>query len=97
MNTSVLALLVVALVTANVPFFSNRVMLLIPVKSEHKALGWHALEMLVWYFIVGLLGRLLEQKTGIAHHQNWEFYAVTASMFIVLAFPGFVYRYLWRR
>lgn len=97
MNTSVLALLVVALAAANVPFFSNRVMLLISVKSEHKALGWYALEMLVWYFIVGLLGRLLEQKTGIAHQQHWEFYAVTVSMFIVLAFPGFVYRYLWRR
>jgi hypothetical protein len=53
--------------------------------------------MVIWYFVVGLLGRLLEQKTGVAHSQHWEFYAVTASMFIVLAFPGFVYRYLWRQ
>jgi hypothetical protein len=96
MNTSILALLVVALVAANIPFFSNRIMLVIPVKTEYKALGWYILEMPVWYFIVGLLGRLLEQKTGVAHAQHWEFYAVTASMFIVLAFPGFVYRYLWR-
>ncbi|MEQ1667374.1 MAG: DUF2818 family protein [Sulfuriferula sp.] len=97
MNTSVLALLVVALVAANIPFYSNRVMLLVPVKTQPKVLGWYALELIIWYFVVGLLGRLLEQKTGAAHSQNWEFYAVTASMFIVLAFPGFVYRYLWRR
>ncbi|BBP01806.1 DUF2818 family protein [Sulfuriferula nivalis] len=97
MNTSVLALLVVALAAANIPFFTNRVMLVIPVKTEYKALGWHVLEMVIWYFVVGFLGRLLEQKTGVAHPQHWEFYAVTASMFIVLAFPGFVYRYLWRR
>ena len=34
MNTSVLTLLVVALVAANIPFMSNRVMLLVPVQLE---------------------------------------------------------------
>lgn len=97
MNTSVLALLVAALVAANVPFLSNRVMLVIPVKTQPKGLGWHLLELVIWYFVIGGLGRLLEQKIAVPHSQNWEFYAVTASMFIVLAFPGFVYRYLWRR
>ena len=29
--------------------------------------------------------------------QAWEFYAVTATMFIALAFPGFVFRYLLKR
>ena len=28
---------------------------------------------------------------------NWEFYAVTGSLFLVFAFPGFVYRYFWQR
>ncbi|MEY4294772.1 MAG: hypothetical protein RLY82_460, partial [Pseudomonadota bacterium] len=25
---------------------------------------------------------------------GWEFYAITGALFITLAFPGFVYRYL---
>jgi hypothetical protein len=28
--------------------------------------------------------------------QSWEFYAVSACLFIVLAFPGFVLRYLYK-
>ena len=40
---------------------------------------------------------LLEGKLGDIHKQNWEFYAINASLFVVFAYPGFVYRYLWRR
>jgi hypothetical protein len=40
---------------------------------------------------------LLEQQIAPRHSQNWEFYAVTACLFLVFAFPGFTYRYLWRR
>ena len=29
--------------------------------------------------------------------QGWEFYAITATLFLTLAFPGFVYRYLYKR
>jgi hypothetical protein len=46
---------------------------------------------------VGGLGWLLSKKIGTPQHQGWEFYAVTGCLFIVMAYPGFVYRYLWRR
>jgi hypothetical protein len=29
--------------------------------------------------------------------QGWQFYATTGALFIVFAFPGFVWRYLWRK
>ena len=29
--------------------------------------------------------------------QAWEFYAITGTLFVTLAFPGFIYRYLVRR
>jgi hypothetical protein len=29
--------------------------------------------------------------------QTWEFYAISGCMFVVLAFPGFVLRYLRKR
>jgi hypothetical protein len=29
--------------------------------------------------------------------QRWEFYATTFTLFVVMAFPGFVLRYLLKR
>ena len=49
------------------------------------------------YFVVGGLGLALEQRAGQIAPQGWEFYAITATLFATLAFPGFVYRYLVRR
>ena len=40
---------------------------------------------------------LLERRAGQIAPQGWEFYAVTGTLFLTLAFPGFVYRYLLRR
>jgi len=40
---------------------------------------------------------LLESRIGNVFPQTWEFYAITACMFVVLAFPGFVLRYLRKR
>lgn len=97
MNTAVIALLIVALVAANLPFFSERIVFMIRPKSGEKAFIWRVLELVLLYFIVGFVARLLEQKSGMPQQQHWEFYAVTVSMFIVLAYPGFVYRFLWRR
>ena len=33
-------------------------------------------------------------RVGQIAPQGWEFYAVSASLFLVLAFPGFTWRYL---
>ena len=40
---------------------------------------------------------LLERRAGQNAPQGWEFYAITGTLFLTLAFPGFVYRYLLRR
>lgn len=55
------------------------------------------LEVLVFYALVGLLGFAFEINIGNSFAQTWEFYAVTLSLFLVLGYPGFVYRYLMRR
>ena len=39
----------------------------------------------------------MERALGQNQAQGWEFYAVTAALFLTLAFPGFVYRYLVHR
>ncbi|PLC53875.1 hypothetical protein CR155_10580 [Pollutimonas nitritireducens] len=55
------------------------------------------LEMLMFYLLVGILGFAFEVNLGNRFTQGWEFYAVTFSLFLVLGYPGFVYRYLLRR
>jgi hypothetical protein len=90
-------LLAIALIAANLPFLVERVFFVKSPPSGSKHLGWRLLELVVLYFAVGGIGLLLEKKGGDIHAQSWEFYAVTASLFLVFAFPGFIYRYLWRK
>lgn len=52
------------------------------------------LELLALYLIVGAVSLLLEQRAGQIAPQTWEFYAITATLFLTIAFPGFIYRYL---
>jgi len=89
-------LLLVAIACANVPFVNNRVFLVGPVPAGGKGLGWRALELLVLYAAVLGLGFVLEDSFGRRHTQAWEFYVVTACLFLVLAFPGFIWRHLMR-
>lgn len=93
-------LLLVAVVGANLPFVTERALFVLRRRGGdrrgRKAGGWRLLELIVAYFAVGMVARLLEARTGPIYAQNWEFYAITACLFLVLAFPGFVYCYLWK-
>jgi uncharacterized membrane protein len=90
-------LLVVALVAANLPFLLDRILFIVKPADGSKNVAWRLLELVILYFAVGSIGLLLESKLGGVQQQHWEFYAITAALFIVFAYPGFVYRYLWRR
>ncbi|WP_180683657.1 DUF2818 family protein [Tepidicella baoligensis] len=86
-----------ALFCANLPFLNDRVLALVPLKIGRKPLWVRLLELLLLYFVVGAVGLALEHHEGQIYPQGWEFYAITAAMFLTFAFPGFVYRYLVRR
>ena len=85
-----------ALVAANVPFISPRFLLVVRL-AQGKPLSLRLLELVLFYFLVGGVALLLEQRAGQIAPQGWEFYAITAALFLTLAFPGFVYRYLFKR
>ncbi|GAB3490484.1 DUF2818 family protein [Curvibacter fontanus] len=85
-----------ALVGANLPFINGRLLAVLPLRFP-KNLGVRLLELVLFYFIVGGLALLLEQRAGRIAPQGWEFYAITGALFLTLAFPGFVYRYLYKR
>jgi hypothetical protein len=96
MSSQIVVLVLLALLAANVPFANQRILLVGP-QRESKPLGWRLAELVVLYFVVGGVGLALENHGGQIAPQGWEFYAVTGTMFVTLAFPGFVYRYLMHR
>lgn len=90
---SIWFILLATVIAANAPFFNQKLLLVFPLKVA-KSLGTRMLEMLVFYFLVGGMALLIERQTGQIVSQGWEFYAITAALFVTCAFPGFVYRYL---
>jgi hypothetical protein len=94
-SASTWLVIALALVGANLPFLSQRVLGVVPL-ARGKGLGLRLAELVVMYFVVGGIGLLLEQNAGQIAPQGWEFYAITGALFLTLAFPGFVWRYLSR-
>ena len=94
---SVWLVIVAALIAANLPFINQRWLVVGPAAVHGKPLVGRLAELILLYFLVGGLALLLERRAGQIAPQGWEFYAITGTMFLTLAFPGFVYRYLLRR
>jgi hypothetical protein len=92
-SVSVWLVIVLAFVAANLPFVNQRALVAGPVLRV-KPLVWRLGELVIMYFLAGGVGLLLEHRAGQIAPQTWEFYAITATLFVTFAFPGFVYRYL---
>ena len=92
-TASVWLVLVTAAIAANLPFMTQRLLAVWPLPNG-KGLAVRLGELVVLYFLVGILGLALEGQSGQIVAQGGEFYAVTGALFVTLAFPGFVYRYL---
>ena len=86
-----------AILAANMPFLNERFFACIPLQATKKSFWIRLLELAILYFVVGFAARFLESNIGNVFAQGWEFYAASACFFIVLAYPGFVYRYLRKR
>ena len=95
-DIAVWLVLVAALLGANLPFLSQKVLLVGP-RQQDKAFGWRLLELvLLWLAVLGA-GFALESQLGQRSPQGWEFFAAMGCLFLTLAVPGFIWRYLRRR
>lgn len=90
-------LLVIAIAAANAPWLYSRFLVVISPKGGIKREWMRLLEWLLLYFVVGFIALAMENKvTGATHSQGWDFYAITFFLFMVLAFPGFIWCHLIR-
>ena len=92
-TVSIWFVIAAALVAANLPFINDRAFAVLPWRGR-KGLAMRLVELVILYFATGLFGMVLEKHLGQVASQGWEFFAVTAALFITFAFPGFVWRYL---
>lgn len=88
--------IVFAVGAANLPFVNERLFVVGPVRHP-KSFSWRLVELVALYGVTLGVGFALEARLGQIQPQGWEFYAALASLFLTLAFPGFVWRYLRRR
>ena len=88
-------LILLFLVIANLPWFTERVFLVYPLKSN-KSVVIRLFELVVYYFASLLIAIAAEiQFSGEVFPQQWEFFVTTFCLFLVLAVPGVIYRYQW--
>ena len=93
---SIWLVILLAFCAANLPFLSQRLLGLVALAGG-KNLAVRLGELVLLYFVVGGIGLALERRAGQIAPQGWEFYAVTGALFLTFAFPGFVWRYLYKR
>ncbi|PSJ80336.1 DUF2818 family protein [Neisseria iguanae] len=93
MTASMYILLLLALIFANAPFLTHKLLAVIPVTQKH--FGHHLLELSIGFGLTAALAYLLESRAGDVHPQEWEFYAVSVCLYLIFAFPCFVWRYFW--
>jgi hypothetical protein len=96
MLNSTWIVILAGLVSANIPFISRKFLFSIALpKGKHA--GWCLLELLIWMALVLLLGIWLEGRFGNVFPKRWEFFAIFICLFLVAAFPGFVWRFLRKK
>ncbi|HJV54252.1 MAG TPA: DUF2818 family protein [Noviherbaspirillum sp.] len=86
--------ILLAVLAANLPFLNERLFAVIPIAGRAKSAWMRLAELFALYLAIRGIAYVLETRIGNAFPQGWEFYAITACLFLVLAFPGFVFRYL---
>jgi len=95
MTASALLILIISFVAANLPWISERFFIVFMPAGGVKRVWMRLIEWLVFLLLCIVFSFGFEQKSlGSVHSQDWEFYAVFISLFVVFAFPAFVYRHL---
>jgi hypothetical protein len=92
-------LIFLGLIAANLPFINQRLFVVVKINKTStykKALWLRLFELTIYYFLMGGLAYLIESSIGNVFSQGWEFFAITVCLFIVFAFPGFIFQYLRR-
>ena len=97
-TTAVILLLILALIAANLPWMTERVLFVLNPPPQGKREWIRLVEWAGMFGVTGLLAAGLEHRvTGEIYAQDWEFWVVNLCLFAILALPGFIYYHDLRR
>lgn len=97
-SVAVWILILLAVAAANLPFVSDRFLAAFRFRTRLTKPGWAVVsELIVLYVLIGIVGYAFETALVNPFPRGWEFYATTLCIFLVLGFPGFIYRYLLKK
>ncbi len=89
------ALILLFFIIANLPWISERVFFIYSLKIQKKIIT-RLVETLVLYTFSLLLSIFFEIRfSGEVYSQDWEFFAITLCLFVVMAVPSIIFRYQW--
>lgn len=89
--------LLCAICSANIPFINQKLLAVFPLPFQKKPVWLRLLEMIVLYGALAVSVSLLEHYLGNMTVTSWELYIITLCLFLIFAFPGFVYQYLLKK
>jgi len=101
-SIAVIILFIITLIAANIPFISDRILLVRETNDNKKfwlrAIEWFLMSIVVMAIAIGLEIKLHGSAYSNVWEfwnfsQHWEFYSITLCLFIVFALPGFIYHY----
>jgi hypothetical protein len=81
---------------ASLPFFVQRWALVLK-RSVAKPFVLYAAESFLLFTLVVSAFVIWEAQAGQRASQEWEYYAVIVCLWLVAAFPGFVWRFLLQK
>ena len=88
------ALILIFFVIANLPWLTDRIFLVYPIK--HKSVLIRLIELVIYYLASLLIAIAAETHfSGDIFPQQWEFFVTTFCLFLVLSVPSVIYRYQW--
>lgn len=88
-----LLILLIAAAAANAPFLTDRLFGVFALRAG-KSAPLRFVELAIYFALTLGVAILIETRFGPRYPQRWEFYGITACLFMVLGYPGFVWRYL---
>lgn len=91
------AFLFCAICSANIPFINQKLFAVFLLPFQKKPVWLRLLEMIALYAVLALSASLLERYLGNMTATGWELYIITLCLFLIFAFPGFVYQYLLKK
>lgn len=87
-------LILIALLCANLPWFSNKYFFFITPSSGKKSTFPFVMEWLLMYVVVAVIAVLIEIKVqGFVQAKGLAFIAITFCLFAVFALPGLIYNF----